>query len=281
MAEHPQTDVSENRFGGEYWNSDAKTSAITRVHFVTREGKSYVSAWGSCFPKDCEWGETELHLLATLDDENALSDAAFAFATWDSDDGEPNHCLMTLVNNLLTVDQISLRSTYPSYKVTGTFRKDAAKSTAALNPDPIAKFQHMWDGSEPGWKLVQHPHPVFQVEIDFDESGPTRAEFPTLLKFIRLKGCFEGDSDEVIWERLRGCGGMTREYLGPNEIGKVREIQSEGTLRMHIHTIEPNEYLVMTPNGGLYGWLALEAYRRQVVERMLDAGVPVVSRAIE
>ena len=106
-------------FDGEFWNTDAETSAITRLRFAQRDDGIYASAWGSCFPEDCEWGETELHLL---DGDDRSDSEAHAFATWHAD-SEPSHCLMTLADGLLTVVEIAIRSQFPSYRMVSTFRK--------------------------------------------------------------------------------------------------------------------------------------------------------------
>ena len=263
--------MSESDFDGEYWNVDAKTSSITRFHFVRRGNGVYASAWGSCFPEDCEWGETELHLLDEHDGANAATNA---FATWNAD-SEPSHCLMTIVDGLLTVTTIAIRSEFPSYRTISTFRKDAVRSAEAQHPDPLAKFRHMWDGSQPGWKLIQYDTDVFLVEFNFDETGPTRSEIPAIIEFI---GTFHEESEDQMWERLRGCSGIgLGKPLGRTELNRLQTRQRESDLKVTVCTIGPDDYLVLSPDGHHFDWINFLRYRRPVIERMIDAGVLVVS----
>ncbi len=267
--------MSHSVFDGEYWNTDARTSSITRIRFVPRGTVVYASAWGACFPEDCEWGETELQLLNKHDDSDAES---HAFATWDAD-SEPSHCLMTIVDGLMTVIQIAIRSEFPSYRSISTFRKDAAKSAEAQNPDPLVKLKHMWDGSEAGWKLIQYDTDVFLVEFNFDESGPTRSDIPAIVEFI---GTLPDEPEDQIWERLRGCSriGLAKP-LGQAGMNRFQARQRESETKVTFCTIGPDDYLVLSPDGNHYGWINFLRYRRPVIEHMINAGVPVVSGHVE
>ena len=267
--------MTNSGFDGEYWNVDAKTKNIVRFQFNHHTGYQTVSAWASCFPEDCEWGETELHVL---NDEEESSHELHAFATWDF---EPrlSHCLFKLVEDELTVEWISIRTEIPSSRKTLKFHKDAERSAAARNPDPLAKFKHMWDGSEPGWRLIQYSDRVSLVEFHFDETGPTRAEFPSILEFV---GPFPDESEDDMWDRLRGCSGIgLATPLGPTKMNRLRTLEREANLNLTICTIEPDDYLVLTPKGNHFNWVAFLSYRRPVIERMLDADVPVVSGQLE
>jgi len=267
--------VAGSVFEGEYWNVDSETSAITRLQFAQLADHACVSAWGSCFPEECEWGETELEVL---NDDDETSGERHAFAKW-AFDSEPSYCLFTMDQDELTVIWISIRSDIPSFKMTLTFRKDAERSADAQNPDPLAKFKHMWNGSEPGWKLIQYTHQVFLVEFNFDESGPTRSEFPAIVEFV---GSFPHESEDQMWERLRGCSGIgIAKPLGPPEMNRLRTYQRENNLNLTVCTINPDDYLVLTPNGNHYGWIAFPHYRRRVIKRMIDADVQVVSGDLE
>lgn len=259
-------------FDGEYWNVVEETSSITRLLFTHLDDVHFVEAWGSCFPRDCEWGETELYLL---NDKDEAGIGLHAFATWDWDP-DPTHCLFELSANELVVTKISLQSEIKSYKVSETFRKDESKSVAARNADPLDKFKAMWDGSEPGWRLIQYDKPVYLIEFNFDESGPTRGELPAVIEFEGLK---PGETEEQKWELLRGCEGIgLGAPIGSSRMERLRQLESEYDLDLTVQKIEPDDYLVLQPSGGHYGmWTVLPSYRRPIVERMLDAGVPVVS----
>jgi len=254
---------------GEFWNTDAKTPEITRLLFSKRAGRSYVSAWGACFPTDCEWGETDLHLL---DDASDSTGKVHAFATWELEG--LSHCLLTLDREELTVLSISIRSEFNS-KTHSSFRKDAIRSAKARNPDPLEKFSRMWDGSERGWKLVQYKHPVYLVEINFKQKGPTRREFPAVLEWF---GSLPNETKEQMWQRSRGCSGISiSNPFNPTKMKRLKRLQREYGLDLTVYTIEPGDYLVLTPMGNHYDWVCFPKYRRPVVDRMLKAGVEVVA----
>lgn len=265
-------------FNGEFWNTDTKTSHITRICFAERGSSIFASAWGSCFPNDCPWGEVELHLLTELD--ASVANESHAFATWPSDE-DSTHCLMTLSNGLLTVVEIAIHSEYPSYKVVSSLRKDPVRSAEVRSTDlPLAKLKHMWDGSELGWKLVQYDTDVYLVEFNFDESGPTRADIPVIRKFVVER---PGESNEQMWERLRGCEGMVvAKPLGPNAMNRLQTLQRECDFTVTVCAIGPDDYLVLSPDGNHYGgWIIFPRYRRPVIEQMINAGVPIVSSHVE
>lgn len=267
--------VGDSVFDGEYWNVNAETSAITRFQFARQGDHLCVFAWGSCFPEDCEWGDAELHLLS---DDGESPGTRHAFATWEFD-SEPSHCLFAMHEHELTVNWISIQSDIPSYKMMMTFRKDAARSAAAQNPDPIAKFKHMWDGSEPGWKLIQYDTDVFLVEFNFADAGPTRSDIPAL---IELVGMLPNESEDEMWERLRGCSGIgLAKPQGRNGMNRLHALQRENDVKVTFCTIGPDDYLVLSPDGNHYGWINLHRYRRPVVARMISADVPVVSGHVE
>jgi hypothetical protein len=109
--------MEDSVFDGEYRNVEVETTDITRFQFTRRADHVYVAAWGSCVPKDCPWGETELHVLNDLD---VTSDKCHAFATWEFD-SEPAHCLFTMDHNELKVIWISIQTDIQSFKRTLTF----------------------------------------------------------------------------------------------------------------------------------------------------------------
>ncbi len=213
-----------------------------------------------------------------LDGDDRPDSETHAFTTWHAD-FEPSHCLMTLADGLLTVVEIAIRSKFPSYRNVSTFRKNAERSAEAQNPDPLAKLKHMWDGSEPGWNLIRYDTDVYLVEFNFDESGPARSDIPVIAEFV---GKLPEESEDQMWERLRGCSGIgLAKPLGRNEMNRLQARQRENDVKVTFCTIGPDDYLVLAPDGNHYGWMNLLRYRRPVVERMLNAGVPVVSGHLE
>ena len=56
--------------------------------------------------------------------------------------------------------------------------------------------------------------------------------------------------------------------LGPTKMNRLRTLQRAANLNLTVSTIEPDDYLVLTPDGNHYGWVALLPYRCPVIERM-------------
>lgn len=263
--------MEQSDFDGEFWNTDENTKHITRLRFGRRGDEQYVCAWGACFPEDCEWGETKLTRLLSCSE---LDRAVDGFATWSCETGV-THCLMKLAGGVLTSVTVAIRSDMPSYRTSATFRKDAAKSAEALNFDPLVKFKRMWDGSEPGWKLIRYPEEVFLVEFHFDESGPNDSEFQAVLEFV---GTLPTETPERARERLRGCDGIgLAKPFTKAELEKLEARRQEFDLKLTIDIIATDDYLTLTPSGLPFNWIPLRRYRRPVIQRMLAAGAPIVS----
>ena len=74
--------------------------------------------------------------------------------------------------------------------------------------------KHLWDGSEPEWKLVRVDQTVWRVAFDFAPSGPTKAE---ILALRGLLSEFRGAPTADVWNRLRG---MTH-YEAQDEFGNI------------------------------------------------------------
>lgn len=266
--------MAEHAFEGEYWNIQADTPHITRLRFEERDGRAHVSAWGACFPCDCEWGETELIVLR-VDGPDAGGAAVHAFATWEGDDG-PTHCLLDVADEKIEATVVAIRSEIPSYRITERFRKDPARTAAASTFDPISKFQRMWDGSEPGWKLARPASEVYFVEFHFRESGPSEAELSIVREFVEE---YREETLEQSRSRLQGCEGIgVGRPFGPDEIARFRSLEAEGILKLTIDTITTDDYLALTPSGRVFNWNYLREFRRPVIDRMLAAGVETVER---
>lgn len=261
-----------NSFDGEFWNVNLNAIGMTRFQFSERAGRRYVSAWGRCFPTDCEWGETKLYILKTV----RKSHVVHAFATWRFG-SELVHFAFKMKKEELFVESFSLLSEF-QYFAKEIFKKDAVRTLAAPIVDPINSFAHMWDGSEPGWKLVQYKQPVYLVEFHFKKAGPTRRELSVSTEFIKARR----ESDEQLWKRMRGCTGiMVSQPLGKTRITLLKKQQKEMKLNLSIYRIAPDDFLVIAPKGYHYCWVAFDKYRKPVVKRMLAAGVPIESRELK
>jgi hypothetical protein len=221
----------------------------------------------------------QLHILGQpLEDSTDV----VAFASWEwEDDEDITHCLFRPVENEVKVDYICIHPDpkLRSYKMELMFQKDADRSLAAENADPVDRFKNMWDGAEDGWRLVQYDRPVFLAEFNFTECGPTWEEIPSVVEVV---GTRKDESEQQLWERLRDCTEIGNGApLNEARMECLRQHQREHDLDLNVITIAPDDYLVLTPDASHYGWICFPEYCRPVIERMLDAGVPIVSRHLE
>lgn len=264
--------MAKTRFNGEFWNRDRKTDAITRFRFFERGRQHFVAAWGACFPSDCEWGDTKLHILRCDDNRDK---STYGFATWRSSE-EPSHCLFQLTKREMIVDWVSLHTDIQSFKMQLVFQQDPARSKEARSFNPLTRFSNMWDGSEQGWKLVRHDTPVFLIDFNFGESGPTKEECDVMMNYIEL---WPRETKRQLLRRLRGCTGIhLADPFGQTKMKLLKEQQLKTALNLTEYKIGTNDYLVLTPQGSYFGWAGIYTYRKPVIERMLKAGVPIVSR---
>jgi len=145
--------------------------------------------------------------------------------------------------------------------------------------DELNEYRHMWDGSEEDWKLIQYDSSVFLVEFNFNESGPNRREFQSVVEFI---GLLPNENETEAWERLRECSGIGKAApLGPSRMKLLRQHESENDLNLTVLCIEPIDHLVLTPNGLHYNWLTRPELRSPVVAKMLESGVDVVQEHLD
>lgn len=74
-----------SQYIGEWTNVDQNTDDITKV-IITNEGGLSIQAFGSCVPKDCDWGTVKIHKI--WDSTNRLDDVLpfdYGIAIWEAD----------------------------------------------------------------------------------------------------------------------------------------------------------------------------------------------------
>tara|TARA_R110002050_G_scaffold138408_1_gene262158 strand:- start:4608 stop:5075 length:468 start_codon:yes stop_codon:yes gene_type:complete len=81
-----QLDLKEKliqQYLGEWVNTNTNSANITRL-IIKNSGTISVEAFGSCAPKDCEIGVTELHLISdSVDNDSNVTPFNYAIAIWD------------------------------------------------------------------------------------------------------------------------------------------------------------------------------------------------------
>lgn len=268
------------RFTGEFWNVDPETKGMTRFQFTERKGRNFVSAWGSCFPSDCEWGETELFRLKDI--ENRSKNTEIAFATWRHDSTALNHLLFRSTRDGFSTEQICLhaeRRKRSGYYAKEYFCKDPVRS--ATPPNPLRKFSNMWDGSEPGWKLVRYRQKIYFIEFRFRQSGPTRREFELLKDY--LYPVPDDDTGEKHWKRMRGSqGSFDGVPHGQREIDSLKNLRRRAGKSMVLHPLKAGELLASSPKGFIYPFHCMcTSWRQPVIAKMLEARVKIVTRDLK
>lgn len=90
---------------GVWLNSDQNTHGLKKLEITTEAARWRIQAWGSCQPKDCDWGKVELIWLAP----SVISkDYTHAFAKWELG-FTTIHMLLQTEENQLRVQTIYIR----------------------------------------------------------------------------------------------------------------------------------------------------------------------------
>lgn len=255
------------KYNGFYKNVDPNTDCISQLHFYQAETEILVNAWGRCHPEDCEWGPASLFLLDYSDDPEAKTQA---FASWGM-----SHCHFKLTDRGISCSHFSLHNNTKKsgYRIDLEFIP--GKTTKFLSDDPLFEYQAMWDGTDPGWKLVRFKNPVYVVEFHFDDSGPSELEFQTLKEY--RDNPFE--SEEAWWKAMRGCTGTgLPKPISKDRLKGLHALQISRHLDLTIRTISEDDYLYVSPDGNYGTWRVSAHDHRAVVNRMLECNVEVEIR---
>jgi hypothetical protein len=145
--------------------------------------------------------------------------------------------------------------------------------------DPLARlpeYRHCWDGSEPGWRLRVRPLMLVKFILEFDETmGPTDEQIGLLRSISAL---FNRDTDEQLREVIAKEPRLTipdiREWT-EEELEQIGEQLEEDGLRGEILADDSWSRLVPVGPDGTELALDDKLLSREVVQRMLDAGVPI------
>lgn len=257
-----------DKYDGYYKNVDTGTDAITQLHFFRSGDGVLVNAWGRCHPEDCEWGPAPLFILDASDTPEFRTQA---FASWGT-----SYCHFTATNFGLNCSQFATHSIPKRFGYRIDMEFVPGQTDKFLNCDPLLDYRAMWDGTEPGWKLVRFNQPVFIVEFHFDESGPTKMEFATLKEF--RDNPF--DDDETWWNALRDCTGSgLPKPLTEDRLRLLHTHQIAHQLDLTIRAIADGDYLYLSPDGNYGTWYVHPEYHSAVVKKMLDSEFQIETRA--
>jgi hypothetical protein len=142
----------------------------------------------------------------------------------------------------------------------------------------IDDFQHLWNGSEPGWKLQRIHRMCWRLTSRFSLSGPTGSE---VLSLRRLLDGFRDVPMKDVWHDLRGRSSYTLDLdLSELEMRRLTGRARQASLHFTVDPIDRGGYLPIAPDGCA---LIIEddELSECVVGRMLDAGVRVESIEVD
>jgi hypothetical protein len=126
------------------------------------------------------------------------------------------------------------------------------------------------------WKLRTFDAPVWIVEYEFDDSGPSEFEFETIVRFV-ADDLGLGLTRDELKDRLDGCSGFT---LGrPHSSSEVQALRESG-VRISPTRIEPGNCLIYT-HDKRYFLVEDAKLREELAAWMIAKGNDIESLSIE
>ena len=75
-----------SRLVGEWTNIDSNTGNVTKVIITNDDNELSISAYGSCHPKDCEWGKVKINeIAASIEEKSNVLPFDYLLALWEID----------------------------------------------------------------------------------------------------------------------------------------------------------------------------------------------------
>lgn len=136
-----------------------------------------------------------------------------------------------------------------------------------------AEYSYLWDGTEPGWVVLEHTRDEAEVLVAFGVDGPTLVEVKALRSvFTVLKTMPAADA-------LKQLKGLRALSLGVHESRVARKLQldcqSMGLKVSALPAQEVQRSLINTMTNGFL-WIEDEKANRAVVADALANGLRVV-----
>lgn len=133
-------------------------------------------------------------------------------------------------------------------------------------------FKYLWDGTEPGWSVYRTLDTRWTATYKFADTGPTLKEVTALRNFLDE---FRNVPMNEVWKQLRGV----QQYVAKQTMGNIEAHalppQAE-RLGLDVTLTAKSERgsIPISPDGSA---LIIEnnELAEQVIEKMLQAGVPV------
>src|SRR3569832_2305873 len=113
--------------------------------------------------------------------------------------------------------------------------------------DALDDFRHLWDGSEPGWRLQRVHHLVWHAIFRFSDNGPSIQEIAW------LRDCFPKLRDrplQDVWGHLRGAASyVVPERLGHSEAYSLGDCAHRQGLTLELKSEQLGGTLIIAPDG--------------------------------
>ncbi len=142
----------------------------------------------------------------------------------------------------------------------------------------IEELAHMWDGSDAGWTLHYFDRKAWRITVRFPEA---RASIHDVAKLRQFDDDLRNVPASNLWEQLRdlACYTLASEFSNIDINAKMKR-GSELGLHCECVCVDCSGYLPVDVNGFAM-IIEDDNEAKQVTQRMLDAGVPVVQTHVD
>jgi hypothetical protein len=159
--------LSLNHFIGSWKNTNTRTRGITKVVISKPRGVLKVQVFGSCTPKDCDWG-TEKAFAYSSSVSSSVSRNTQAITVNYSKGFSETFLILKLRNHRLSVESFTRfkdRSKRSNYRQIATFVPDKLGIPRQISPKNHAVFDHFPRKTTLRWSRVKGAV-EYGVEID-------------------------------------------------------------------------------------------------------------------
>lgn len=159
--------VSLSSFNGEWKNVDKNTRGITKISLSTRGSQVSIRAFGSCSPKDCDWGKVKAYPYAKSTSSNVKTATKALTASYKTGFSE-TFLVLKLTRNRLTVESFTRftdRSGRSNYNNRYTFTRNYISTPKQLSPRNNQVFNVYPRTTVLTWSKVQDAK-YYGVEVD-------------------------------------------------------------------------------------------------------------------
>ena len=143
---------------------------------------------------------------------------------------------------------------------------------------PFEDFAHMWDGTDDGWTLHYFDRKEWQITVRFPGGRPTIQDIVKLRNFDEDLLILPASS---LWGQLRDVDRCTLQTnVSSVEVHSKMERGNELGFQCECVCVDRSGYLAVHLNGSAM-IIEDEEEAKQVTQRMIAAGVPIVETHVD